>query len=107
MSTVLSPEPRHAPRLRTSGRLRASEDNSHLLERLAALEARLAVLEEAKPPQEIKAETDIPWVVIAAAVSTVIRKPFAVRSVRALPVREASLWSLEGRLRHFASRSLR
>lgn len=84
----------------------ATTDTAVLLDRIAALEARLAAV-EARVGIEPPEDESIPWTVIAAAVAAVVREPFAIRRVELAPAPEVNWWGLEGRVRQFSNRPRR
>lgn len=85
----------------------ATTETARLLDRIAALEARLAVLEERAGIEPPETDEGIPWTVIVAAVAAVVREPFAIRYVELAPAPEVNWWGLEGRVRHFSNRPRR
>jgi hypothetical protein len=84
----------------------ATTETARLLDRIAALEARLAEVER-RAGIESPLDESIPWTVIVAAVAAVVREPFAIRMVELAPAPEVNWWGLEGRVRHFTNRPRR
>ncbi len=84
----------------------ATTETAILLDRIAALEARLAEVER-RAGIEPPLDESIPWTVIVAAVAAVVREPFAIRMVELAPAPEVNWWGLEGRVRQFANRPRR
>ena len=84
----------------------ATTETARLLDRLAALEARLAEVER-RAGIEPPVDDSIPWTVIVAAVAAVVREPFAIRLVELAPAPDVNWWGLDGRGRQLTNRPRR